>query len=589
MAFEVGSIVARIKADVSDFKAGVKDAQDTARGLRDRMDNARDGSMALLGGVTAVAAGVTAFGVASFNAFNEANANATKLQTLMGNVKGATQEQTEALLEQADALQAVGVVEGDALVAGQAQLATFQLQSDSIAKLTPAMADMAAQIKGTNATSEDMVNIGNLVGKVMGGQVGALSRYGVSLSDAQAKQIAQGTEMEKAAVLAEVLEQNFGGVNEALRNTPEGKIAAAKQTFGDFMETIGEFIATLITPLIDGFNNWMTAMGGPEGMFRSLGETIQALMPWLQALGVVIAVALIPAVWGLATGIWAAMAPLLPFIALGAALVAAFVLLKNAGFDPLKMAVDMLKMAWDFLRPSIMALWDTIQNNLIPTLTALWERIAPVLIPVLKVLGAIIGGALIGAIWLAINVLNVIITIISTVIGVFIRFSDWVWRSTEDVRRAFGDIVGKISGALGGVWDAITAPFRKAFDWVKEEVGKVVQKLKDLNPFERHSPSLYDLVSRGTAAIKGEYEGMFDGIKNASFSATASPITAGAGVPNLEAAAAAGPSGGDNFTINLAGVMASSRADLRVVATDLVEAIDEQRRARGQQPILGNG
>lgn len=589
MAFEVGSIVARIKADVSDFKAGVKDAQDTARGLRDRMDNARDGSLALLGGVTAVAAGITAFGVASFSAFNEANANATKLKTLMGNVKGATEEQTQALLDQADALQGVGVVEGDALVAGQAQLATFQLQSGAIEKLTPAMADMAAQIKGANATSEDMVNIGNLVGKVMGGQVGALSRYGVSLSDAQAKQIAQGTEMEKAAVLAEVLKQNFGGVNEALRNTPEGKIAAAKQTFGDFMEEVGGFVATLITPLIDGFNNWMKAMGGPEGMFKSLGELIQTITPYLTGLAVIIGVALIPALWGMAAGVWAVMAPLLPFIAIGAALVAAFVLLKNAGFDPIQAALGMLKMAWDFLQPSIMALWDTIQNNLIPTLQVLWDRIAPVLIPVLKVLGAIIGGVLIGAIWLAINVLNIIITILSTVIGVMIRFGDWAWRSTEDVRKAFGEIVGKISGALGGVWDAITSPFRKAFDWVKEEVGKVVQKLKDLNPFQRHSPSLYDLVARGTAAIKGEYEGMFDGIKNASFAATASPITAGAGVNDLQSAVASAGPGGDNINIHLDGIMARSRADLRAIATDLVESIDEQRRARGQQPILGNG
>ena len=586
MAFEVGSIVARIKADVSDFKAGVKDAQHTAAGLKDRMEAAQGGSMALLGGVTAVAAGITAFGVASFNAFNEANRNATKLETLMKNVKGATDEQTQALLDQADALQGKGVVEGDAIVAGQAQLATFQLQAGAIKNLTPAMADMAAHMKGANATSEDMAQLGNLVGKVMMGNVGALSRYGVTLSDAQAKQIEQGTEMEKSAVLAEVLKQNFGGVNEALRNTPEGKIAAAKQTFGDFMETIGEFVANLVTPLVDGFNNWMESMGGPEGMMKSLTATVQALMPWLTALGVIIAVALIPAIWGMVAGVWALMAPLLPFIALGAALVGAFVLLKNAGFDPLKAAVDMLKMAWDFLKPSIMALWDTIQNNLIPTLTALWNRIAPVLIPVLKVLGAIIGGVLIGAIWLAINVLNVIITVISTVIGVFIRFADWAWKATADVRKAFGDIVGGIGKALGGVWDAITAPFRKAFDWVKGAVDDVVKRLKDLNPFQRHSPSLYDLVSRGTSAIQNEYEDMFKGIQGASFGATSPVITAGAGVASLDAAAGASATGGD-VNIHLDGVMARSRSDLREIAKDLVEAIDEERRAKGQAPIMG--
>lgn len=587
MAFEVGSIVARIKADVSDFKAGVKDAQNHARGLKDRMEAAQGSSAGLLAGVGAVAAGITAFGVASFNAFNEANNNATKLRTLMGNVKGATEEQTEALLAQADALQSVGVVEGDALVAGQAQLATFQLQSGAIEKLTPAMADMAAQIKGANATSEDMVNIGNLVGKVMGGQVGALSRYGVSLSEAQAEQLKQGNEMERAAILAEVLDQNFGGVNEALRDTPEGKIAAMKQTFGDFMEVIGEWLATFVVPLIDSFNQWMASMGGPSGMFDALSAKIQEFMPWIQAVAIVIAAALIPALWGAAAGVWAFLAPLLPFIALGAALVGALMLLKSQGIDPVKVAVNFLKMAWDLLKPSLMALWDTIQNNLIPTLTALWQRIAPVLIPVLKVLAAIVGGVLIGAIWIAINVLNIIITTISTVIGVFIRFADWAWKATADVRKAFGDIVGGIGKALGGVWDAITKPFRDAFDWVKGAVDDVVKRLKDLNPFQRHSPSLYDLVSRGTTAIEDQYRGMFDGIKDASFGATAGPITAGAGVPALNAAAAAAAGGGGDTIIHLDGVMARSRADLRDIASDLIEAVDEARRAKGQSQIGG--
>ena len=281
------------------------------------------------------------------------------------------------------------------------------------------------------------------------------------------------------------------------------------------------------------------------------------------------------------------MAPLLPFIAIGAALGAAFMLLKGAGLDPLKMAVDLLKMAWNALKPSIMALWDTIQNNLIPTLTALWQRISPVLIPVLKVMAAIVGGVLIAAIGIAINVLNIIIGTISTVIGVLIRFGDWVWRSTEGLRKAFGGIVGWIGKALGGVWDAITKPFRDAFDWVKGAVDDVVKRLKDLNPFQRHSPSLYDLVSKGTDAIQGQFEGMFDGIKNASFTATALPLTAGAGVQPFNPAAAAAAAGGGENHFHFDGVMARSRADLRDIASDLIEAVDEQRRAKGQPQIGG--
>ena len=48
---------------------------------------------------------------------------------------------------------------------------------------------------------EQAAQIGSMLGKVMEGQTGALSRYGYKFDEAQEKILKTGTEAERAAVL----------------------------------------------------------------------------------------------------------------------------------------------------------------------------------------------------------------------------------------------------------------------------------------------------------------------------------------------------------------------------------------------------
>jgi predicted PurR-regulated permease PerM len=228
-------------------------------------------------GVAALAAGAAAvtFGVQSVKAFNAANEAQTKLRTNMLNVKGATEDQVQSLFKLSSALQSVGVIEDDVIKAGMSQLATFNLQASTIEKLTPKIADMVAQLKGHNATAEDMVTINNLVGKVMTGNIGALSRYGVTLSENQALQLKNASETEKAALLVEVLAQNYGDVNKALRNTPQGRVTALKNEFGDFQELIGEKISTMFDPALEGIDKWLQSIGGVQGAYDALEKKMK--------------------------------------------------------------------------------------------------------------------------------------------------------------------------------------------------------------------------------------------------------------------------------------------------------------------------
>ncbi|MBN1469432.1 MAG: hypothetical protein JW924_11970 [Fusobacteriaceae bacterium] len=185
----------------------------------------------------------------------------TDLQAMLTNTKKlygdktAIKNATKDLINYANEIEAVGVIGDETVIAGQAQLATFQLMPATIKKLSNGMVDMLAKNKGANATTEDATNIGNLFGKVMTGNVGALSKYGVTMTEAQKKTLKMGTETQKAALLAKILEENYGGANKALGETDEGKIVRYKNEIEGIKEEFGKGLLPIQRQFFEIFRN----------------------------------------------------------------------------------------------------------------------------------------------------------------------------------------------------------------------------------------------------------------------------------------------------------------------------------------------
>jgi len=218
-------------------------------------------------------------------------ANAEKrLETLMMNVKGTTLQNVDAMKKYASELQGVTTVGDEATIQGASQLATFQLQSDTIKTLLPSLQDLAVSQYGVAVSGDQMQSMANLMGKVMTGNVGALTRYGVTLSDAQAKILKTGTESEKAAMLVEVLGQNFGGLSEAMANTPEGKIQQLKNAWGDMQEVIG----TKLYPIVTQVLTYIT--GKLPGIQSAFTTVVNAVMPGIQGIAT-FATTMIDTIW----------------------------------------------------------------------------------------------------------------------------------------------------------------------------------------------------------------------------------------------------------------------------------------------------
>ena len=173
-----------------------------------------------------------------------------KLTEIYKSRMGVGKKAVKSTLELASAEQKLGVVGDEVQIAGAQQLATYAKYPSTVNTLLPAMNDLLVQQKGLNGTQEDAVGLANLFGKAMMGQTGALKKAGISFTEAQEEVLKYGTEEEKAATIAEVVQQNVGNMNEEFAKTDAGKIQQAKNALGDMGEEIGAVLLPAVADLV---------------------------------------------------------------------------------------------------------------------------------------------------------------------------------------------------------------------------------------------------------------------------------------------------------------------------------------------------
>lgn len=173
-----------------------------------------------------------------------------RLAATMRNSTSASDKQIQSVKDLAASLQEVGVVGDEVQLAGAQELATYVGTTESIKKMLPVLNDMIAQQYGFSASTDSAVTIATMLGKVLQGQTSALSRYGYKFDEAQEQLLKYGTEEQRVATLAAVVEESVSGVNAALADTPTGKIKQLSNDFGDLKETAGKLLSEIVYPVV---------------------------------------------------------------------------------------------------------------------------------------------------------------------------------------------------------------------------------------------------------------------------------------------------------------------------------------------------
>lgn len=254
-----------ITAETAGIKDEVAAVKRQLKGLDDNTKKSNSGMESLFS-IAKVAAFVAAVKMAASAVnsmlqgyFSQLEAE-TKLETIMKQRMNATDQQISKVKMLAEEYEKLGVVEADVQLAGLQQLGTFLNQTASIEALLPALNDLLVQQNGVNATTGDAVNLGNMFGKVMQGEVGALKRVGISFSEAQEQVLKYGNELERATMLSQVIKDNVGEMNKAITKTPQGKIKQMKQQFDALKDELAEELLPIVMELLEASRDFAVAI-----------------------------------------------------------------------------------------------------------------------------------------------------------------------------------------------------------------------------------------------------------------------------------------------------------------------------------------
>jgi uncharacterized membrane protein YgcG len=459
--------------------------------------NESEGALAKFGGVAKgfAAAGAAAFvalgaaaGVALKGAI-EVEAQQNRLRQILKTTGAATDAQVDSLLKQAEALEKVGVASASNITVAQSQLATFDLQFETIQRLTPAIADYVIAEKGATATSEDFKGMTNALAQALQGNFGALTKSGFVLDETTKEMIKNGTEAERSAALVEVLGSTYEGFNAAARETAQGQLIALQNAFGAVRDEIGLALLPVFKGLVDVLQNVFLPLlsraveffSGPFA--NSVGDMGQRIIPAFQAglelIGDVIQNKIVPIVKDF----------LIPTIQRFAELFLEYVV---PAIRTIAIPIfEGLGRIFDIVVRKIRENRDTI-NRLIETFQIAWTFIRDKVAPVIAVV-------LVGAFKVAGIAIGVMIDIAAKVIDVFSGI-------VRVIARVAGSIIDIMTGLVNGVIDGINVMIR-GFNRLPSALrfGVEIAELPNFNP----SRSLTSATIGGPSLsdIRNEREG----------------------------------------------------------------------------------
>ena len=180
----------------------------------------------------------------------------------------------DAIAQKASEIQGRGIYGDEAMIASAAEFATYFKDANAIMSMMDTLADYTMGMTGGGAVDKSsMVDYATNLGKIMSGSYDAMTKKGFEFTDAQ-KAIIEGTatqaqivaalgteyldmsvDMQAAAAINSVIAESWGGLYEAMSNTPEGKIIQLQNRMGDLKEMLGNGLYPSVIRLVDTINS----------------------------------------------------------------------------------------------------------------------------------------------------------------------------------------------------------------------------------------------------------------------------------------------------------------------------------------------
>lgn len=223
-----------------------------------KMQTLKENALAVAGAFAVFSAGLyktlTAAGVQE---------NATiKLNNALSNMPGVAEGATARLAQLAAQLQKSTGQGDETIISMQALLATFRLNEQAIAALTPRILDISARM------GIDMTSAALQLGKaIQTGEVGMLRRMGIAVDEASLK-------AGNLQSVIESLDATFSGSAVAAGNSITGSLNKLKNAIGDTFEEFGFAADRYLRPVITILTNLIYRFNESESSIKKWGAAL---------------------------------------------------------------------------------------------------------------------------------------------------------------------------------------------------------------------------------------------------------------------------------------------------------------------------
>jgi len=285
---------------LGNMKNNIKHLPPEADNVTTKLDDWRMKLLAVNAGLDLVKKGFSAIrSVASkvskfLSAYDTELQATTQLKVVMQN-QGNSLDDYQNILEKASSLQTTTTIGDEGYIGAAAELSTYLADAQAVSDLMDTFSNYAIGMAGgSDIGYKEAVDYATQLGKVLEGSYDGITRKGFALSDAQKEIIENGTDMEKVAVIADVINQSWDGLAEAMANTPTGSLTQTKNLLGDIQEEIGKGLypavlqlnATLIKTLNSGDLEPMISV--VISVFKTLMHVLEEIAPLIVSIGTLI-------------------------------------------------------------------------------------------------------------------------------------------------------------------------------------------------------------------------------------------------------------------------------------------------------------